>query len=113
MGKYSKRGCKTMRKKTKKGSKTRKVRFNLKKNKLRTIPSMKKQSTKNNRRNKKRRTMRRYQKGGSLLPQSLTNVMRGSEHVVSNTINTLKGKPLEPSPYPTIDQPIDQSVEVV
>jgi hypothetical protein len=91
-----------------KSTRKHKVKFNLRKNKTRTIPKIKHHKKKHTTRHK-----RRHQKGGSLLPQSLTNVVRGGESVVANTINTLKGKPLTPSPYPTQDQPIDVNVEVI
>lgn len=63
----------------------------------------------------RRRTYRRYtrlHRGGSILPQPLTNLMRGSENTLVNTVNTFKGNYLQPSPYPTV-QPIDQNVIVV
>lgn len=71
----------------------RKVRFNLRKNKTRSIPKIRR---------------RNRQRGGNLLPQTLSNIVRGRENSIVNTINTLKGTPLAPSPYPTQDHPIDQ-----
>lgn len=52
-------------------------------------------------------------KGGTLLPQDITNAMRGSENALENTVNVLQGKELTPSPYPTKDQPIDTNVVVI
>lgn len=71
----------------------RKVQFNLRKNKTQSIPKIRR---------------RERQRGGNLLPQTLSNMVRGGENYIVNTINTLKGAPLNPSPYPTQDQPIDQ-----
>lgn len=61
-----------------------------------------------------RRTMRnRRQRGGNLLPQNVTNMVRGGQTLIVNTLNTLRGIPATPGPYPTEDQPIDQDVVVV
>jgi hypothetical protein len=94
------KGGKIMHRKKHNVTRKRKVHFNLKKNQTHTIPKIKKRAG--------LRKTRRQQRGGNLLPQTLTNIMRGSENAVVNTLNTLKGTSLNPSPYPTQDQPIDQ-----
>lgn len=85
--------------KHKKTVRKHKVHFNLKKNKTHSIPKT------------RRKTAR--QQGGNILPQTLSNTIRWGENSFSNTINTLKGKPLLPSPYPTNDQVIDQNAIIV
>lgn len=109
---YKKDGnTKTLKKNAKRGKSK-----NMKKggNKAKTV----KKSIRRKRSNTKphrRRTYRRHtrlHRGGSILPQPVTNFLRGSENTLINTVNTLKGNSLQPSPYPTV-QPIDQNVIVV
>lgn len=58
---------------------------------------------------RKMRTRKYQQRGGFFV----TDIVRGAESGMQNTINTLKGVPLSPSPFPTRDQPIDRNVEVI
>lgn len=104
-----KRGGSTLRKSHKSRTKKR-VRFNLSKNKTRIIGGRRRRSP--SRRNRRSRR-RRHHRGGNLVPQFISNGIRSGETTIVNTLNTLKGRPLSPSPYPTQDQPIDQNVTVI
>lgn len=108
MSQCSMKGGKTMRRRKHNLKHTRKVHFNLKKNKIHTIPKIKRHALVR----KTQKKSRRQQRGGNILPQTLTNIIRGSENAVVNTLNTLNGTSLNPSPYPTQDQPIDQTDSV-
>jgi len=89
---------------------SKKVSFRLKKNTRRRHPKRRSRQT----RTKLHRGSRHYTaRGGNLLPQFITDIGRSGEHAISNTINTLKGTPLTPSPLPSEDQPIDQDAVVV
>jgi hypothetical protein len=89
-----------------KDTKTKKVHFNLRKNKNhKPMMSINKKYSRHHTRKNNVNKHRQY--GGNLLPQPITDTIRGGEYIVGNTINSLKGTPLLSSPYPTDDHPID------
>jgi len=71
----------------------------------------------NKRRLNKRRSNKR-QKGGNnmfrsnILPIDVVNAGRGISHASGSLMNNLKGITVSPSPYPTLDHPIDNPVSL-
>ena len=71
----------------------------------------------NKRRSNKRRSNKR-QKGGNnmfrsnILPVDVINTGRGISHASGSLMNNLKGISVSPSPYPTLDHPIDNPVSL-
>ena len=70
----------------------------------------------NKRRSNKRRSNKR-QKGGNtfrsnILPIDVINTGRGISHASGSLMNNLKGISVSPSPYPTLDHPIDNPVSL-
>tara|TARA_B100000686_G_C16278570_1_gene707632 strand:- start:58 stop:399 length:342 start_codon:yes stop_codon:yes gene_type:complete len=74
--------------------------------------------TRSNKRNvktrnlKKRRSSKKLKGGffrGTILPQDIVNIGRGVSHGSETLLNNLQGNITNPSPYPTLDQPIDNS----
>lgn len=90
--KYGGRKRKSLKNKGTKVRRNKKVRFNTKKIHKRRV-----------------KYSRKHQRGGFFV----TDIVRGAESSLKNTVNTLKGAPLSPSPFPTQDQPIDKNVEVI
>jgi hypothetical protein len=70
--------------------------------------------------NKNRLTKRRLNKtqnGGdifrsTILPIDVVNTGRGISHASGSLMNNLKGISVSPSPYPTLDHPIDNPVSL-
>ena len=71
----------------------------------------------NKRRSNKRRSNKR-QKGGNnmfrsnILPIDVVNTGRGISHASGSLMSNLKGISVSPSPYPTLDHPIDNPVSL-
>ena len=70
----------------------------------------------NKRRSNKRRSNKR-QKGGNMfrsniLPIDVINTGRGISYASGSLMNNLKGISVSPSPYPTLDHPIDNPVSL-
>ena len=87
-------------------------------------PSNKRRSNKrhsNKRRSNKRRSNKRRlnkrQNGGEMfrspiLPIDIVNTGRGISYSSGSLMNNLKGISVSPSPYPTLDHPIDNPVSL-
>ena len=74
--------------------------------------------TRSNKRNvkarnlKKRRSSKKLKGGffrGTILPQDIVNIGRGVSHGSETLLNNLNGNNISPSPFPTLDHPIDNS----
>ena len=88
-----------------------------KKLKLSRKRRLNKRRTNKRRLNKKRTYRRRVNKRlkggfyrGTIIPQDIVNLGRGLEHSGETFFNNVKGNPVTPSPYPTLDHPIDQPI---
>ena len=61
---------------------------------------------------KKRRSSKKLKGGfyrGTILPQDIVNIGRGVSHGSETLLNNLQGNTIKPSPFPTLDHPIDNS----
>jgi len=61
---------------------------------------------------KKRRSSKKLKGGffrGTILPQDIVNIGRGVSHGSETLLNNLNGNNISPSPFPTLDHPIDNS----
>ena len=74
--------------------------------------------TRSNKRNvkarnfKKRRSSKKLKGGffrGTIIPQDIVNIGRGVSHGSETLLNNLQGNPIKPSPFPTLDHPINNS----
>jgi len=48
----------------------------------------------------------------NILPTDVVNAGRGISHASGSLMNNLKGISVSPSPYPTLDHPIDNPVSL-
>jgi hypothetical protein len=103
--------------------KTRKIKLSNKRrsNKTRLNKRRSNKTRLNKRRSNKTRLNKRRsnkrQKGGNmyrsnLFPIDVINMGRGISHGTGSLINNLKGISVSPSPYPTLDHPIDNPVSL-
>ena len=116
-------GRKTKRHNKKKRARTRKVhkRRAHKRGKSKRKPKRKSTRRVNkkhkSRRNKKRARRNRTRRGGGIrdpiMPQSLVNFGRSIESGVMGIADSWMGKPLDASPYPTMDQYAGQNVKII
>ena len=70
-----------------------------------------------NKRSLNKRRSNKRQKGGNtfrsnILPIDVINTGRGISHASGSLMNNLKGISVSPSPYPTLDHPIDNPVSL-
>ena len=108
--------------------KTRKIKLSIKRrsnksrlNKRRSNKSRLNKTRSNKTRLNKRRLNKRRsnkkQKGGNMfrstiLPLDIVNIGRGISYSSGSLMNNLKGISVSPSPYPTLDHPIDNPVSL-
>ena len=103
--------------------KTRKIKLSIKRrsnksrlNKRRSNKTRSNKTRLNKRRLNKRRSNKK-QKGGNMfrstiLPLDIVNIGRGISYSSGSLMNNLKGISVSPSPYPTLDHPIDNPVSL-
>ena len=95
-----------------------KTRLNKRRSNKTRLNKTRSNKTRSNKRNlktrnlKKRRSSKKLKGGffrGTILPQDIVNIGRGVSHGSETLLNNLQGNITNPSPYPTLDQPIDNS----
>ena len=89
------------------------------KNRLNKHRLNKRRSNKNrlNKRRSIKRRLNKRQNGGdmfrtTILPADVVNTGRGISYTSGSLMNNLKGISVSPSPYPTLDHPIDNPVSL-